>query len=362
MAAPRVPRAGTLWLDVVKDDKVVDRIPLERRRALFGRQATAVDFVLDHPSVSRQHAVVVPHKNGRVFVFDLGSAHGTFVSNERLGKDGPTELEVGQSLRFAASTRSYILRRQTLVERPVSEADLPLPPDPTDEDAVLAYNTAVNKLGLPRSPHAGGAVSDEARQSTQRPPGADGGSAHLSEADGHSSGLGSGNAEPNGSRKRSNEAAVDEQRRSKAKHPRSRRVSFRDDLGGSLADFMGYSDGADVSFEPGPVGAKEGSSLRGKYELLVQSVVIPNSSASCGGGGEETAKVQANGGEAAVTTPKVTDKLRAYLTKVKSPPAGGLYGGLLGEAEAAAGRLWASPEAQPATPSVKPMKSVDRKA
>ncbi|MCO5603059.1 hypothetical protein L7F22_057202 [Adiantum nelumboides] len=59
------PRPGLYWLDVLKDGDVVEKINLEKRRNIFGRQAVMCDFVLDHPSVSRQHAVVVQHKNGR---------------------------------------------------------------------------------------------------------------------------------------------------------------------------------------------------------------------------------------------------------------------------------------------------------
>ena len=33
------------------------------------------------------------------------------MANERLTKESPVELEAGQSLRFAASTRTYILRK-----------------------------------------------------------------------------------------------------------------------------------------------------------------------------------------------------------------------------------------------------------
>lgn len=59
------PKPGTVWLDVVKDGAVLDKIPLEQRRVIFGRQNVMCDYILDHPSVSRQHAAVVPHKNGR---------------------------------------------------------------------------------------------------------------------------------------------------------------------------------------------------------------------------------------------------------------------------------------------------------
>ncbi|KAJ8761043.1 hypothetical protein K2173_025750 [Erythroxylum novogranatense] len=61
-------------------------------------QSITCDFVLGHQSLSRQHAIVVPHKNGSIYVIDLGSAHGIFVANEWLIKDNRVDLEVGQSL------------------------------------------------------------------------------------------------------------------------------------------------------------------------------------------------------------------------------------------------------------------------
>lgn len=89
-----------------------------------------------------------------VYVIDLGSVHGTFVANERLSKDSPVELEVGQSLRFAASTRSYVLRK-IVQGSTVAPAELPAnfvyppAPDASDEEAIVTYNTALNKLGVP---------------------------------------------------------------------------------------------------------------------------------------------------------------------------------------------------------------------
>ncbi|KAL6593285.1 hypothetical protein ACP70R_049038 [Stipagrostis hirtigluma subsp. patula] len=58
------PRHGVYYLDVLKDGEVIDRINLDKRRHIFGRQVPACDFVLDHQSVSRQHAAVIPHRNG----------------------------------------------------------------------------------------------------------------------------------------------------------------------------------------------------------------------------------------------------------------------------------------------------------
>lgn len=60
------PRQGVYYLEVLKDGEVLDKINLDRRRNIFGRQFPTCDFVLEHNSVSRQHAAVIPHKNGRL--------------------------------------------------------------------------------------------------------------------------------------------------------------------------------------------------------------------------------------------------------------------------------------------------------
>lgn len=67
------PRTGVYYLEVMKDGEVLDRINLDKKRHIFGRQFHTCDFVLDHQSVSRQHAAVVPHKNGRFDFFHLVS-------------------------------------------------------------------------------------------------------------------------------------------------------------------------------------------------------------------------------------------------------------------------------------------------
>ncbi|KAL0306033.1 UNVERIFIED_CONTAM: protein phosphatase 1 regulatory inhibitor subunit PPP1R8 [Sesamum radiatum] len=291
------PRPGVYYLEVLKDGEVLDRINLDKKRHIFGRQFHACDFVLDHQSVSRQHAVVIPHKNGSIYVIDLGSVHGTFVANERLTKDCPVELEVGQSLRFAASTRTFVLRKNNAALFPPppepTEIDLPLPPDPSDEEGVLAYNTYINRAlnGL-KTP-------DELSKSIE------------------SSGA---------------PVMKDDYRPSEraSKRIRRTRVAFKDQVGGELVEIVGFSDGADVETEPGPMGVKEGS-LVGKYESLVQITVIPK--------GKEQNPVK----QATVSQTGVTEKLKQVLNKVKAPTkSGGMYDDLYGEAfSVKVGSSWA---------------------
>lgn len=278
------PRAGVYSLEVVKDGQILDRIHLDRRSHIFGRQHQTCDYVLDHQSVSRQHAAVVPHKNGSIFVIDLGSAHGTFVANERLTKDTPVELEVGQSLRFAASTRIYLLRKnsEALFSRP--QIKLPPPPDASDEEALVAYNTLLNRYGL--SDGESGCVLGKRKEKT------------------------------------GSEAGV-------AKRMKKVRVSFRDQLGGELAEIVGMSDGADVETEPGPINVKEGS-LVGKYESLVQVTLIPKGKVK-----EEKAFTGTRG---------VTDRLQEAMNMLKGGPKRGIYDDLYGgdSLAKAVGTSWAS--------------------
>ncbi|XP_075505574.1 protein phosphatase 1 regulatory inhibitor subunit PPP1R8 homolog [Primulina tabacum] len=309
------PRPVVYYLDVMKDREVLDVIKLNKRRNIFGRQFHACDFVLDHQSVSRQHAAVIPHKGGSVYVIDLGSAHGTFVANERLTKDSPVELEVGQSLRFAASTRTYILRKNNAALFPPppqpTEIASPPPPDSSDEDAALAYNTYISrslngmrKLDIiSKSP---GAIS--------------------------SSGTEDGNQIMERPRKRI----------------RRTRVTFKDQVGAELVEIVGYSDGADVETEPGPVGVK-GGSLVGKYESLVQTTVIPK-------GKDQQASVK----ESNSHKKGVTEKLQLVLNKVKAAPAknGGIYEDLYGESFGfKVGSSWAHTSSGSGGREVSPSKS-----
>ncbi|KAF3451906.1 hypothetical protein FNV43_RR08002 [Rhamnella rubrinervis] len=303
------PRSGVYYLEILKDGEVLDRINLDRRRHIFGRQFHTCDFVLDHQSVSRQHAAVIPHKNGSIYVIDLGSAHGTFVANERLTKDTPVELEVGQSLRFAASTRTYILRKNdaALFPRPPlpTEIDLPPPPDPSDEEALVAYNTLLNRYGITRAD-----VLDKSLKSGSSTGGTD-----------------------------------DSQQLERAtKRIRKMRVAFRDQVGGELVEIVGVSDGADVETEPGPMGVKEGS-LVGKYESLVQITVIPKG------------KEQNSGKEDNSSQKGVTDKLQEVLNKVKSVPRSGIYDDLYGESFS--GKVGSSWARSSVTSSGKPASSIE---
>ena len=74
---------------------------------VIGRDATAVQYHLDHPHVSRLHASLAV-EGERVILADLGSANGTYLNGQRLTRPAPLKpsdcIDIGPfSLRFDGS-------------------------------------------------------------------------------------------------------------------------------------------------------------------------------------------------------------------------------------------------------------------
>eukprot|EP00884_Botryococcus_braunii_P006625 jgi/Botrbrau1/15964/Bobra.0294s0002.1 len=106
-----VPPPG-YHLEVTKEGQIVQELPLELAAHVFGRGAAA-HVVLEHASISRQHAALCYNVDRDVWqVLDLGATHGTFVDSRPVVRGGSADLRVGHEVRFGASTRTYILRRK----------------------------------------------------------------------------------------------------------------------------------------------------------------------------------------------------------------------------------------------------------
>ncbi|CAF0847861.1 unnamed protein product [Brachionus calyciflorus] len=158
------PPAG-LHLDVMKEGKMIQKLMIDEKKCyFFGRNKDTCDFVVDHASCSRCHAVLVWHKDlNRSFLVDLNSTHGTFIGSLRLEPNKPQQVFVDSELRFGASTRSYIIR-----EKPQNNKNFPsilnnsnqsetedkddsfsqsltLPETEAELDNLTEFNTAHNK-------------------------------------------------------------------------------------------------------------------------------------------------------------------------------------------------------------------------
>ncbi|XP_059661936.1 FHA domain-containing protein DDL-like isoform X3 [Cornus florida] len=88
---------------------------------LFGRERRVADIPTDHPSCSKQHAVLqyrqvdkeqadgMLSKQVRPYLMDLGSTNGTFLNDNRIDPERYYELFEKDTIKFGNSSREYVL-------------------------------------------------------------------------------------------------------------------------------------------------------------------------------------------------------------------------------------------------------------
>ncbi|CAH8391516.1 unnamed protein product [Eruca vesicaria subsp. sativa] len=118
------PPCHRFQLEVLKEGAIVDHLDVYEKGAyLFGRDVLC-DFALEHPSISRFHAVIQYKRSGVAYLFDLGSTHGTLINKNKVDKRVYVDLHVGDVIRFGGSTRLYIFQGPSELMPP--EKDLQL--------------------------------------------------------------------------------------------------------------------------------------------------------------------------------------------------------------------------------------------
>jgi smad nuclear-interacting protein 1 len=119
----RKPPAKDPWkLFVFKGSDIIDTIELGTRSCwLVGKETSVVDLLAEHPSISRQHAVIqfryIEKRNeygdklGKVkpYIIDLESANATRLNGEKLEASRYYELRDKDMLQFGDSTREYVV-------------------------------------------------------------------------------------------------------------------------------------------------------------------------------------------------------------------------------------------------------------
>jgi len=119
----RKPPSKEQWrMFVFKGKDMIDTIHLYSRSCwLMGRDQAIVDFHLEHPSISKQHAVVqfrhitktneYGDKLSKVkpYLIDLDSANGTRLNGEKIGGSRYVELRDGDVVGFGDSEREYVM-------------------------------------------------------------------------------------------------------------------------------------------------------------------------------------------------------------------------------------------------------------
>lgn len=101
--------------EILKNGSIIERVNLMTQRFwVFGRLESC-HIVMQHPTVSRHHAVLQYLGEGNEFgepgfyLYDLDSTHGTFLNKNRLKPKVHIKVKVGHILKLGCSTRNYIL-------------------------------------------------------------------------------------------------------------------------------------------------------------------------------------------------------------------------------------------------------------
>ena len=119
----RKPPAKEQWrMYVFKKQDLIDTVYLYQRSAwLMGRDQAVTDLLLEHPSVSKQHAVMqfrhvtttneYGDKASKVkpYLIDLDSANGTKLNGNKIGASKFIELIDQDVVSFGDSEREYVL-------------------------------------------------------------------------------------------------------------------------------------------------------------------------------------------------------------------------------------------------------------
>lgn len=122
-AEARKPPTKQQWrMYVFRNKDLLDTIYLYQRSCwLMGRDQKVTDVLLEHPSISKQHAVVqfrhltttneYGDKKSQVkpYLIDLESANGTKLNGEKVAASRYVELVDGDVIGFGDSEREYVM-------------------------------------------------------------------------------------------------------------------------------------------------------------------------------------------------------------------------------------------------------------
>ncbi|RHZ68913.1 hypothetical protein Glove_292g39 [Diversispora epigaea] len=96
-------------LEVIKSGISIEIVNISSKEFLLLGRLPMCDIPMEHPSISRYHAVIQFNDKGQVFIYDLESAHGTKLNKQRILPLKYIRLRVGDQIKFGESTRTYVL-------------------------------------------------------------------------------------------------------------------------------------------------------------------------------------------------------------------------------------------------------------
>jgi smad nuclear-interacting protein 1 len=120
----RKPPPSQPWrLYVFKGADTLSTIPIYTASSwLIGREVSVADLLVEHPSCSKQHAVIqfrhsistneYGDRQSRVrpYLLDLDSANGTRLNGDKIAGSRFVEVKDGDVVRFGLSEREYVFQ------------------------------------------------------------------------------------------------------------------------------------------------------------------------------------------------------------------------------------------------------------
>ncbi|KAG0341628.1 Kanadaptin [Podila horticola] len=107
--------------EVIKNGVVVDKIEAPEKEFMVVGRLPMCDLEMEHPSLSRYHAVIQFKSNGECFIYDLNSSHGTKLNKTKIPPGVHVPLKPGDQLRFGESTRIYLFQTDQTVDQEEEE-------------------------------------------------------------------------------------------------------------------------------------------------------------------------------------------------------------------------------------------------
>ncbi|KAK7295560.1 hypothetical protein RJT34_18470 [Clitoria ternatea] len=147
------PPCHQFHLEVLKDGSIIDTLNVHHKGAFMFGRLDLCDFVLEHPTISRFHAVIQFKRSGDAYLYDLGSTHGTFLNKNKVEKNTYVDLHVGDVIRFGGSTRLFILQGPSELMPP--ETNVKVLGDMKMREAMLDREASLQRARL-ESSHAEG--------------------------------------------------------------------------------------------------------------------------------------------------------------------------------------------------------------
>ncbi|KAI7880630.1 SMAD/FHA domain-containing protein [Lichtheimia hyalospora FSU 10163] len=94
--------------EILKGGISIEKIQGPKKDVITIGRLPLCDIQMEHPSISRYHAVLQFNHDGNAFIYDMDSAHGTRLNKQRVPPRIHLPLRPGDQLRFGESTRICI--------------------------------------------------------------------------------------------------------------------------------------------------------------------------------------------------------------------------------------------------------------